>query len=92
VGAHQEAPGAARRVADGLLGTGAHDVHDPGYELAGGEVLARALGGLCGRAGEDALVDVALDVGLHRGPVFLVYKVHYETPEQGGVLSPGAPA
>ncbi len=73
--------------ADRVVWGGAHDVYDALYERTGGEVLAGALGRLGGRSRQDALVDVALDVGLHGGPVLLVYEVDDEAPEEGRVLN-----
>ena len=43
VGGDEKAAGAAGRIADCVVGSGAHDVYDALYERTGGEVLAGAL-------------------------------------------------
>ena len=74
---HQEAGGAAGRVADHLLRAGVHELHHHADDVAGGAELAVDAGG--GDLGEDVFVHVALGVGvvhlLHEG-VDAVHAVH----------------
>ena len=77
VGAHQEAAGAAGRVADGEVrglprGSGFMHAHDGLDQHARREVLARALLAFARRLLQQALEGRALHVHVHGGPLFLV--------------------
>ncbi len=86
VSGQEEASGAAGGVADRLVRRGLHHVHDGPDEFPRREILARSLGRLLGALGQQALVNVALHVGLHRQPLLLVDQVHDQAAQQGGVL------
>ena len=82
----QEAAGAAGRVGDGLAGLRGHDIHHGLDQRARGEVLAGAGLGVLGVLFQQAFVGIALHVGAHRHPVFLVDEVDDQPPQLGRVL------
>jgi hypothetical protein len=86
VGGEKEAAGAASGIADRLPGPGRHDLDDGGDERAGGEVLAGAALHVSGVFFEQALVGVALHIGVEHRPRFLVNEVDDEAAELGRVL------
>ena len=80
----EEAAAAAAGIGDGLAGFGAEALDHGLDEGPGGEVLACAgLDILCVFL-EEAFVDLALDVGGHGDPLFLVDHLHHPV-EDGGV-------
>ena len=72
VGAQEEATGAARRVADAVIGAGQHHVHNRRDQRPRREVLARAAGALLRRLLDQPLVGVALQVGVEAQPLVAV--------------------
>ena len=82
----QKAAGAAGRVGDGLAGPGRHDIDDGLDQRTRREVLARAGLGVLRVLLQQALVGVALHIGAHRHPGFLVDQVHDQPPQFGRVL------
>ena len=82
----QKAAGAAGRVAHGLAGLRGHDIHNRLDQRARGEVLAGAGLGVLGVLFQQAFVGIALHVGAHRHPGFLVDQVHDQPPQLGRVL------
>jgi len=69
----QETARAGCRIDDGGVGLRAHDLDNGIDEDARREILAGAGFGILGIFFEQAFIDVALDVGLERGPRLLVY-------------------
>ena len=90
VGAQEEPAGAAGRVADTVLGAGGHHIDDGGDQRPGGEVLARAPGPLPGRLLDQALIGVALEIGVEAEPFVVVDEVFDQQLELGRVLDPVA--
>ena len=82
----EKAAGAAGRVANRLAGLGGNAVHHRLDQRTRREVLAGAGLGVLRVLLQQALVGLALHVGAHRGPVFLVDKVDDHTPQRGRVL------
>jgi hypothetical protein len=89
VGTQEEAARATGRVADGVVRVGLHHIDDGADQLPRREILAGALGRLLGALGQEALVDVALHIGLQRQPLLLVDQVHDQAAQQGRVLDLG---
>ena len=86
VGREQKAAGAAGRVADGLAGLGRDDIDHGLDQRPRGEVLAGAGLGVLGVLLQQPLVGIALDVGAHHRPVFLVDQIHHQAAQLGRVL------
>ena len=86
VGGEEKATGAGGGVAEPDSGFGAHHVDNRLDQGAGREVLSGAGLDVLGVFGQQPLVGVALDVGVHRHPLFLVDEVRHQPPELGRVL------
>ncbi len=82
----QKAAGAAGRIAHGLAGLRRHDIDNGLDQRTRGEVLAGAGLGVLGILFQQAFVGIALHVGAHRHPVFLVDQIHDQPPQLGRVL------
>ena len=82
----QKAAGAAGRIAYGFPGLRGHDIHDGLDQRARGEVLAGAGLGVLGVLFQQAFVGIALHVGAHRHPGFLVDEIDDQAPQLGRVL------
>jgi hypothetical protein len=54
--------------------------------LTGSEILARAFGAFRRALGQQPLVDIALDVGLHRRPCLGADQIHDQPPQRRRVL------
>ena len=86
VGRQQEAAGAAGRVADGVVGAGAHHVHDGPDQRARREVLPGAGLHVLGVALQQRLVGVALHVGAELQPVLAVDELPHQPGQHGRFL------
>ena len=84
LGRQEEAAAAAAGVCDGLAGLGAQALDHGLDEGPGGEVLTGTGLDILGVFLEQALVDLALDIGGHGDPLFLVDHLHHPV-EDGGV-------
>jgi len=82
----EEATGAASRVAEALVRSWAHHLHDRLYQRTGRKVLAGTALGVLGVLLEQPLVGVAFDVGVERRPGLLVDEVDDQPAQLGGVL------
>ena len=90
VGLQEEAAGAAGRVADAMVRSGEHHVDDGRDQRPRGEVLARSPGALLGGLLDQALIGVALEVGVVAEPLVLVDEVLDELLQLGRSLDPVA--
>ena len=86
VGRQQETAGAAGRVADGVVGAGAHHVHDGPDQRARREILSGAGLHVLGVALQQRLVGVALHVGVQRQPVLAVDELPHQPGQHGRFL------
>ena len=82
----QKAAGAAGRVAHRLAGLRGHHIHNGLDQRARSEVLAGAGLGVLGVLFQQAFVGIALHVGTHRHPLFLVDEINHQPPQLGRVL------
>ena len=82
--AQEEAAAAAAGICDGLAGLGAQALDHGLDEGPGGEVLTGTGLDILGVFLEQPLVDLALDIGGHGDPLFLVDHLHHPV-EDGGV-------
>ena len=84
LGGEEEAAGAAAGIGDGLAGLGTETSDHGANERTGGKILPRAALDILGVLLEQSLVDLALDVGGHGDPLFLVDHLHHAV-QDGGV-------
>jgi hypothetical protein len=85
VGREQEAAGAHGRIHEGLPRLGLHHVHEGADQRSRGEVLPGP--GLGGRLLQQALVGVALHVGVEARPLLAVQQVHDEAAQLRRILN-----
>ena len=84
LGGEEEAAGAAAGIGDGLAGLGTEAPDHSANERTGSKVLTCAALDILGVFLEQSLVDLALDVGGHGDPLFLVDHLHHAV-QDGGV-------
>jgi len=89
MGGQQEARRPAGRVTHRIGRFGLRHVDDDLDHGAGREILPRALGRFLRRPRQQTLVDVALDIRLHRQPIFGLDQVHDQALQGGRVLDIG---
>ncbi len=82
----QEAAGSAGGIADRIVGGRLDTIDDRFDQVARGEVLPGTLGAFGGTLGEQTLINVPFDVGVHRRPLFGTDQVDDQSSECGGVL------
>ena len=90
VGTEEEAAGAARRVADAVVGAGPHHVDDGRDQRPRREVLAGPASTLLGGLLNQTLVGVALQVGVEAQPLVAVDELFDEPLQLRRVLHPVA--